>query len=179
MSGTGSSSSSAPASSSSSSHTAPSCGSSSSSIAPASGSSTSSPVPSSSTAPAPASGSSSTSSESSHAHSSSSLRGPASSAPPRSGPVPFTGNPGVAADLNVQTPVDCFLQLFDTSVLELIHKETVRYLEQYLEDNKEYLEEHPKARVHELARHPITLDDIKAFITILIGMGICGFPSLR
>ena len=94
-----------------------------------------------------------------------------------SGPVPFTGNPGVAADLNVRTPVDCFLKLFDMSVLEHIHRETVRYLEQYLEDNKEYLEEHPKARVHKLARHPITLDDIKAFIAIIIGMGICGFPS--
>lgn len=83
--------------------------------------------------------------------------------------------------MNVQSPVDCFLSLFDMGVLELIQKETVRYLEQYLEDNKDYLEEHPKARVHELARHPITLDDIKAFIAILIGMGIhvCGFPSLR
>ena len=77
------------------------------------------------------------------------------------------------------SPVECFLQLFDDNVLQLIHKETVRYVEQYLEDNKEYLEEHPKARVHELSRHPITMEDIKAFIAILIGMGICGFPSIR
>ena len=93
--------------------------------------------------------------------------------------MPFAGNPGVASDLNAESPVDFFLKLFDSSVLELIHRETLRYLDQYLEDNKEYLEEHPKARVHELARHPITLDDIKAFIAILIGMGICGFPTLR
>ena len=90
--------------------------------------------------------------------------------------MPFTGSPGVASDLS---PVDFFLKLFDSSVLELIHRETLWYLDQYLEDNKEHLEEHPKARVHKLARHPITLDDIKAFIAILIGMGICGFPSMR
>ena len=77
------------------------------------------------------------------------------------------------------SPVDCFLQLFDNDILEHIHKETNRYLEQYLEDNKEHLEQHPKARVHGLSRHPITLEDIKAFIAILIGMGLCGFPSIR
>ena len=77
------------------------------------------------------------------------------------------------------SPVDCFLQLFDKDVLELIHKESLQYLEQYLEDNKEYLDQHPKARVHELSRHPITVEDIKAFIAILIGMGLCGFPSIR
>ena len=48
-----------------------------------------------------------------------------------------------------------------------------------MEDKKEHLEEHPQARVHELSRHPVTLEDIKAFIAILIGMGICGFPSIR
>ena len=77
------------------------------------------------------------------------------------------------------SPVDCFLQLFDDDVIDHIHKETLRYLEQYLEDNKEYLDEHPKARVHELSQHPITVEDIKAFIAILIGMGLCGFPTLR
>ena len=77
------------------------------------------------------------------------------------------------------SPVDCFLQLFDENILEHIHKESLSYLEQYIEDNKEYLDQHPKARVHELSRHPITLEDIKAFIAILIGMGLCGFPSIR
>ena len=94
-------------------------------------------------------------------------------------PVPFTGSPGVAAHSSGQSPVDFFLQLIDDDILQMIHRETVRYLEQYMEDNKEYLDEHPKARVHELSRHPITLEDIKAFVAILIGMGICGFPSIR
>ena len=67
--------------------------------------------------------------------------------------MPFTGNPGVASHLNAESPVDFFLKLFDSSVLELIHRETLRYLDQFLEDLKEHL----KARVHELARHPITL----------------------
>ena len=75
--------------------------------------------------------------------------------------------------------MDCFLQLFDQRALELLHKETLRYLEQYLEDKKEHLDEHPNARVHDLARHPITLEDMKVFIAILIGMGICGFPTIR
>ena len=94
-------------------------------------------------------------------------------------PVPFTGSPGVAAHLSGQSPVDFFLQLIDDDILQMIHRETVRYLEQYMDDNKDYLDEHPKARVHELSRHPITLEDIKAFIAILIGMGICGFPLIR
>ena len=45
--------------------------------------------------------------------------------------------------------------------------------------DKEHLEEHPQAQIHELSHHPITLEDIKAFIAILIGMDICRFPSIR
>ena len=78
-----------------------------------------------------------------------------------------------------QSPVEYFLQLFDENVLQFIHKETLRYIEMYMEDNKEHLEEHPQARIHELSRHPNTLEDIKAFIVILIGIGLCGFPSIR
>ena len=48
-----------------------------------------------------------------------------------------------------------------------------------MEDNKEHLEEHPQAGIHELSRLLITLEDIKAFIAILIGMSICRFPSIR
>ena len=93
-------------------------------------------------------------------------------------PSRFTASPGVAAHIKDLSPVDCFLQLFDQRTLELLHTETLRYLEQYLED-KEYSDEHPNARVHDLERHPITLEDMKALIAILIGMGICGFPSIR
>ena len=91
----------------------------------------------------------------------------------------FTVSPGVAADVKDLSPVDCFLQLFDQCVLELLHKETLRYLEQYLEDNKEHLDEDPNARVHDLARHPITLEDMEVLIAILVGMGICGFLTVR
>ena len=66
-----------------------------------------------------------------------------------------------------------------TSELLSFSTETLRYLKQYLEDKKEHLDEHPNARVHELAKHPITLEDMKVFIAILIGMGICGFPTIR
>ena len=69
--------------------------------------------------------------------------------------------------------------MFDERALELLQKETLCYLKQYLEDKKEHLDEHPNARIHELAKHPITLEYMKAFIAILIGMSICGFPTIR
>ena len=55
-------------------------------------------------------------------------------------PSRFTG---VAAHIKDLAHIDCFL---NQHVLELLHTETLRYLEQYLED-KEYLDEHPNARV--------------------------------
>ena len=103
-----------------------------------------------------ATGSSSTDARDSHA--SPTTRGSPSSSgsSSNSGTSPhcFTANPGVAGHIKDFSPMDCFLQLFDQWALELLHKETLRYLEQYLKDNKEYLDQHPNARVYELARHP-------------------------
>ena len=109
-------------------------------------------------------GSSSPSSSATHGDPLSSSGSSSTNARSTPNPVPFTGSPGVAARLSGQSPVDFFLQLIDDDILQMIHRETVRYLEQYMEDNKDYLDEHPKARVHELSRRPLTLEDIKACI---------------
>lgn len=53
-------------------------------------------------------------------------------------PHSFTANPGVAGHIKDFSPMVCFLQLFNQWALEL-HKKTLRYLEQYMEDNKESL----------------------------------------
>ena len=86
-------------------------------------------------------------------------------------PSSFTATPGVAGHILDLFPVDCFLQLFDQCALELLHTETLHYLEQYLEDKKEYLEEHPNAGVHDLVKHPITLEDYTH--NIILGSATC------
>ena len=76
-------------------------------------------------------------------------------------------------------PVDFFHLLFDGQVLDLIHKETMRYADQYLEREREFLQEHPKARAHEWRRYPLTSKDVDVFLALIIAMGICSFPTLR
>ena len=94
-------------------------------------------------------------------------------------PPTFTGTPGMVVNMEDKDPVDYFHLFFDERVLDLIHKETVRYTDQYLERESEFLEEHPKARAHEWRRYPLTLKDVDVFLAIIIAMGICGFPTLR
>ena len=77
-----------------------------------------------------------------------------------------------------KSPID-FRLFFGSQVLQLIHTETQSYTYQYLEREKEYLEAHPKARAHEWRRAPLLLKEIEVFLAILIGMGICGFPTMR
>ena len=72
-----------------------------------------------------------------------------------------------------KAPVDFFRLFFDDCVMDLILQETTRYAEQY------HLETHPHARAHEWRRQPLALKDVEVFLAILIGMGICGFPTLR
>ena len=62
-------------------------------------------------------------------------------------------------------------------MLSLIHSETDRYAQQYLEKNEEHLREHPKARANEWRRSPLLLIELEVFLAI-IAMGICGFPTL-
>ena len=87
--------------------------------------------------------------------------------------------PGVVPNMDGKSPVDFFRLLFDERVFNLIYEETTRYATQYLEKNKEYLESHPHARAHEWTKHPLKPKEIDAFFALVIGMGICGYPSIR
>ena len=78
-----------------------------------------------------------------------------------------------------KAPVDYFRLFFDDRVMDLILQETTQYAEQYLEREREYLETHPHARAHEWRRQPLTLKEVDVFVALLIGMGLCGFPTLR
>ena len=94
-------------------------------------------------------------------------------------PPVFSGSPGVVPDMRESSPIDCFRLFFDDSVLELIFTETTRYANQYLERETEHLQTHPQARAHQWRRAPLTMKEVEAFLALLIGMGNCGFPTLR
>ena len=81
--------------------------------------------------------------------------------------------------MTANTPVDYFMQLFDEEAIDLVHNETCRFYQQYLENKAQYLQDHPQARAHDLAKNPISKPDIKTFIALVIGMGICGYPTIR
>ena len=86
---------------------------------------------------------------------------------------------GVIPDTKGMVPVEFFRLLFVARVFDLIHTETKRYASQYLEREREFLQNHSKARVHDWGKSELTIKEIEAFIAILIAMGICGFPTLR
>ena len=91
----------------------------------------------------------------------------------------FTATPGAISGMEDKAPIDFFRLFFDGQVLDLIHSETRRYVDQYLESKREHLQQHPKARAHEWRRAPLLLKEVEVFLALIIGMGICGFPTLR
>ena len=91
----------------------------------------------------------------------------------------FTATPGVISGMEDKDPIDFFRLFFDGQVLDLIHSETSRYVDQYLAREREHLQQHPKARAHEWRRAPLLLKEVEVFLALIIGMGICGFPTLR
>ena len=94
-------------------------------------------------------------------------------------PPVFTGTPGVVPDMTDKEPIEFFRLFFDQRVMDLIHSETTRYTDQYLEREKEHLDTHPRARAHEWCKAPLTLKEVEVFLALIIAMGICGFPTLR
>ena len=77
------------------------------------------------------------------------------------------------------TPIDFFRLFFTGRVLHLIYNETRRYADQYMEREREHLEQHPKARAHDWRRAPLMLKEVEVFLSVIIAMGVCGFPTLR
>ena len=95
-------------------------------------------------------------------------------------PPAFTATSGVVVPhMENKEPIDFFHVFFDGRVLDLIHRETTRYTQQYLEREKEHLDAHPQARAHEWRRAPLTLKEVEIFLALIIAMGICGFPTMR
>ena len=82
-------------------------------------------------------------------------------------------------DMEEKTPIQFFRLFFTEQVLDLIETETRRYTDQYLRRESEYLEQHPKARAHEWKRSPLMRKELEVFVSLIIAMGVCGFPTLR
>ena len=91
---------------------------------------------------------------------------------------PFTAVPGIKAAVG-EKPLDFFNLFFTPDVKEHIHTETCRYAQQQLEINEEYLQQHTHARAHEWKRNPMKLEEVNTFLSILIVIGVLGFPTLR
>ena len=83
----------------------------------------------------------------------------------------FTATPRVVPGMESKSPIDFFRLLFEEHVMKLLHTETLCYMEQYLE--RENFE------AHEWRRAPFFLKELEVFLTLIIAMGICGFPTLR
>ena len=62
---------------------------------------------------------------------------------------------------------------------DLVYIETVEYAEQEIASNAAYLQEHPHARGNEWIKHPMTREEVNPLLSILITMGVVGFPTLR
>lgn len=78
-----------------------------------------------------------------------------------------------------KSPVDFFNLFIDDEVKQTILNETIRYAHQYMESNKDYMDHHPKARVHDWVRQPIVIKEVDALLAIIIAIGLVGYPTLR
>ena len=85
-------------------------------------------------------------------------------------PPVFTATPGVVLGMEDKEQIDFFHLFFDGQILDLIHRETIRYTDQYLEREKEHLQAHPKARAHEWYRAPLTPKEVEVFLALIIAL---------
>ena len=97
-------------------------------------------------------------------------------------PPAFTATPGVVAGMEDKSPVDFFRLFFSGQVLDLIHRETKRYTEQYLKKEREYLQQHPKGRAHEWRKAPLLLKEIEVLLASngymwLSHLEVCDFKT--
>ena len=91
----------------------------------------------------------------------------------------FNATPGVVPSMSGRAPVDFFRLLFCDEVIDLILTESKRYADQYLAREVEHLTQHPHARAQDWKKAPLTRKELEAFISIVLTMGICGFPTVR
>ena len=79
------------------------------------------------------------------------------------------------AILTGNRPVD----LFSSQVKDPIYNETCRYAEQQIASIEPYLQQHCHAQGNEWVKHPMTRDEVDSLLSIIITMGVIGFPTLR
>ena len=91
----------------------------------------------------------------------------------------FSVTPGVIPGMSESSLIDFFRLFFSDRVLDLIYTEITRYASQYLEREREHLAKHPQARAHDWRKAPLTRKEVEVFLALLIGMGLCVFPTLR
>ena len=82
-----------------------------------------------------------------------------------------TSLPHNSPDMMGKSPVDFFNLLFSEEIKENIWTETTRFADQY------FIVRHP--RVHDWIRQPMTLKEVDALLSIIIAMGIVGYPTIR
>ena len=89
-----------------------------------------------------------------------------------------TSLPHNSSDMMGKSPVDFFNLLFSKEIKENIWTETTRFADQYIQKH-DFIDSHPKARVHDWIRQSITLKEVDALLSIIIAMGIVGYPTIR
>ena len=89
-----------------------------------------------------------------------------------------TSLPHNSPDMMGKSPADFFNLLFSEEIKENIWTETTRFADQYIQKH-DFIASHPKARVHDWIRQSMTLKEVDALLSIIIAMGIVGYPSIR
>ena len=90
-----------------------------------------------------------------------------------------TSLPHNSPDMMGKSPVDFFNLLFSKEIKETILTETTRFADQYIQKHADFIDSHPKARVHDWIRQSMTLKEVDALLSIIIAMGIVGYPTIR
>lgn len=94
--------------------------------------------------------------------------------------IPFTATPGLKVRLDpTSSPLQYFQLFFSDQLINLIVDETNRYSNQWIESHQDYLRQKPSSRVHAWIRQGhTTLDEMKAFLSVVINMGIIKKPTI-
>ena len=78
-----------------------------------------------------------------------------------------------------KSPVDFFNLLFNDDIKKNIWEETTRFANQYTHKHSEFMASHSKARAHDWVKQPMSLKEVDALLSIIIAMGIVGYPTIR
>ena len=97
-------------------------------------------------------------------------------------PVEFTAVPGPRCRLPADsaTPLDYFHQFIPSTLIKTIVNETNTYAGQWIDTNDQYLQAHPRSRVHNwIKQGQTTEEELKAFFALIINMGLIKKPDIE